>query len=358
MVTEATNLEKLDTKDLSTHTADEVLDEILTAAESRYSFRDFYHRWEHQQWQATEIDLSRDAADWQEMPDVVKDAMLDAMAGFYQGEESVTRNLAPLLLAAPTIEQEIFLSTQIVDEARHLVLFERFWQEVVGAEGDSQVHLEQLRPEYSKWYRTLFFDGPLGLDGRSDKVRENPRDPTLYVEAITLYHTILEAGLALLGQRFLLDLCRAMEVLPGFNEGFMAVTRDESRHVGGGVRILREMCERDPKQKETVMRVHRESVPYVVRLVHDPDEDFDLDLVNYVPQEYIQSPQESHRYSLNHIMKRLKAVGIDVGEINELGEMAWGEFEKAVAEWEERTGDEHFARSFPDQHAKGPARVA
>ena len=65
--------------------------------------------------------------------------------------------------------------------------------------------------------------------------------------------------------------------------------------------------ENDPKVGEHILRVMHESIPFSVRLITPPDVDFDGEMVNYVPQEYIQSAQESHRYSMTHIMKRLSA---------------------------------------------------
>lgn len=354
----ATKIEDLDIKGLAKHTPDEVLAAVLDVAEVKYSFRDFYYRWEHQQWQATEIDLTKDAEQWPGLPVPVSSTLAEVMSNFYHGEESVTRNLGPILLAAPRIEHEIFLSTQIVDEARHLVFFERYFKEVVRMEGDVEAHLASFRPQYSRWYSTLFFDERLGLDGRADSLRQDPKNLGLYAETIALYHLVLEAGLALLGQRFLLDMCRGLGVLPGFYEGFMAVTRDESRHVGGGVRIIRELIENDAEMAKRVLDVMYESIPYTVRLISPPDEDFDAELIQYVPEDYLQSPQESHRYSLTHIMKRMRSAGLSAGDVNALGEYAWKEFEKTLSEWEERTGEEHFARSFPDDHAKGAAKVA
>src|SRR5713101_8305625 len=154
----AVNIEELDIKGLAKHTPDEVLAEVLDVAEVKYSFRDFYHRWEHQQWQATEVDLTTDAAQWSGLPDPVRDTLTEVMGQFYNGEESVTRNLGPILLAAPRVEHEIFLATQIVDEARHLVFFERYFKEVVHMDGDVEAHLAAIKPTYSRWYSTLFFD--------------------------------------------------------------------------------------------------------------------------------------------------------------------------------------------------------
>ncbi|HVL80674.1 MAG TPA: ribonucleotide-diphosphate reductase subunit beta [Actinomycetota bacterium] len=351
------DLEGLDLDQLSQHTPDELLEEVLPVAEARYTYDDFYRRWEQQHWLATDIDFSTDREQWTEIPQVLRSQMLGTFAAFYQGEESVTRNLAPLMLAAPRVDHEIFLTTQTVDEARHTVFFRRLFNDVVGMEGGIQDHLTRFRPEYGPWYENLFF-GERGLDGRADRLRQDPSDVGLFAETVTLYHLVLEAGLALLGQRFLLDLCRNLKVLPGFYKGFMAVTRDESRHVGFGVRVIRELREQDPSIEGRVLAVMREAIPDVVRLTHPPDEDLDLEILDVIPPDFINPPQEAHRYSFTHIMKRLLAAGFRSEEVNELGAFAWEEFEKTVGEWEARTGGTHYARMFPEQHAAGAARVA
>ncbi|HVE91812.1 MAG TPA: ribonucleotide-diphosphate reductase subunit beta [Actinomycetota bacterium] len=350
-------LESMDIEGLARHTPDELLDNVLTVAERRYTYDDFYQRWESQHWLATGIDFSVDAEQWPKLPQALRNEMLGTMAAFYQGEQSVTQNLAPLMMAAPRIDHEIFLTTQTVDEARHVVFFRRFFNDVIKLEGGTQEHLERFRPYYGRWYTNLFF-GPRGLDGRGDALRKNPSDIGLFVETVTLYHLVLEAGLALLGQRFLLDLCRNLGVLPGFYKGFMAVTRDESRHVGFGVRVLRELREADPSLGPRIMDVMRESIPDVVRLTHPPDQDHNLELLEVIPAEFVIGPQEAHRYAFTHILKRLSAVGFGTDEVNELGEFAWAEFEKALGEWEARTGGTHYARLYEKDHALGPARVA
>lgn len=350
-------LESLDIEGLAKHTADELLDEVLPVVERKYTYDDLYQRWEKQHWLATEIDFSVDREQYAKLPRAMQEQLLATFGQFYQGEESVTRNLAPLLLAAPRTEHEIFLTTQTVDEARHTVFFQRVFNEVIGWDGHAEDHLPRLRANHGRWYSNLFF-GDEGLDGMGDKLRQNPGDVGLFAEMITLYHLTLETGLALVGQRFLLDLCRSMNVLPGFYKGFMAVTRDESRHVGFGVRVIRELREQDPAIGERVMARMHMYVPDVVRLLQPPDEDYDLELLDVVPAEYLMSPQDGHRYAFTHIMKRLSAAGFDAAVVNDLGDYAWTEFEKAIGEWEERSGGTHYARMYVDDHAKGPARVA
>ena len=49
---------------------------------------------------------------------------------FFVGEQAVTDTLSPLVHAAPDEPSRIFLSTQLVDEARHAVFFSKFFDEV------------------------------------------------------------------------------------------------------------------------------------------------------------------------------------------------------------------------------------
>jgi ribonucleoside-diphosphate reductase beta chain len=52
------------------------------------------------------------------------------------GEQRVIADLAPFLQAAPTGEIELFLATQLVDEARHAAFFDRFGAEVMCLSAD------------------------------------------------------------------------------------------------------------------------------------------------------------------------------------------------------------------------------
>lgn len=351
-------LEQADLEGLASHTADELLEHVLPDMESRCSYDDLYERWEKQHWMATAIDFTQDRVDWLAMPQVIRDQFTGTFAAFYQGEESVTRNLAPMLMAAPRLEHEVFLTTQTVDEARHMMFFKRVFNEVLGWEGDAADHVKRIKPYMGPWYSNLFFDPGDGLDGMGEKLRQNPNDVGLFAETVTLYHLVLETGLALVGQRFLLDLCRGIGGMPGFYKGFMAVTRDESRHVGFGVRVIRELKEADSTIGPRVLEKMYRHMPDAVRLLHPPDEDYSAEILDLVPPEAVMGPQNGHRYAVGHILKRLSAAGFTAEECNELGAFAWSEFEKALEEWESRTGGTHFARLLADDHAKGPARVA
>jgi ribonucleotide reductase beta subunit family protein with ferritin-like domain len=91
------------------------------------SYDKLYRRWEENPWSATGIDFSVDREHWQsKLNDVQREAALWNYALFLVGEEAVARTLTPVLDAAPEHAQKLFLTTQIVDEARHTVFFDRF----------------------------------------------------------------------------------------------------------------------------------------------------------------------------------------------------------------------------------------
>ena len=138
----------------------------------------------------------------------------------------------------------IFLCTQIADEARHVRFFNRFYDEVGVLEADNlQDRLaetsEHVNPEFDPLFDEM-------LKRRVDRLARQPEDLETLVEAVTLYHMVIEGMLALTGQHFILEYNEQVGTLPGFVEGFNNVARDEHRHVAFGARFLRDMAQEDP----------------------------------------------------------------------------------------------------------------
>src|SRR5215212_2753455 len=69
---------------------------------------------------------------------------MSGLSAFFTGEQRVTDELGPIMRACPDEEMRIFLSTQIADEARHVMFFDRFYSEVGVYEADSlEARLEE-----------------------------------------------------------------------------------------------------------------------------------------------------------------------------------------------------------------------
>ena len=81
------------------------------------SYGQLYALWEKQNWKAHELDFTVDKEQWLTTPAESQAHTAWSLGSFYIGEERVTADLAPFLLAAPSGEVEMFLATQLVDEA-------------------------------------------------------------------------------------------------------------------------------------------------------------------------------------------------------------------------------------------------
>ncbi|HEY6116881.1 MAG TPA: hypothetical protein VI172_13075, partial [Candidatus Dormibacteraeota bacterium] len=126
---------------------DDVLSFIDRGIENMPSYMDLYRRWESQQWAVSDLDFTLDHRDWLESSEQDRKATLWSHRLFFNGEERVTATLAPFVWAAPTPEIEVFLSTQMVDEARHTVFFEKWWREVCGTGAKDMTQLlVEIRP--------------------------------------------------------------------------------------------------------------------------------------------------------------------------------------------------------------------
>jgi ribonucleoside-diphosphate reductase beta chain len=268
-------------------------------------YRELYALWERQQWSVHALDFSRDRKDWHERisPDE-RFARMYGLSAFFVGEQRVAAELGPMMRAMPDEDARIFLCTQIADEARHVAFFDRFYSEVGVLEAD---HLEGRLAEVEEHLNDEFgvlFDQLLG--DRVDRLAREPDDLETLVEAITLYHMVIEGMLALTGQHIIISYNEEMGTLPAFVEGFTNVARDEHRHVAFGARFLREMAGRDPRYQEAITRTLGEVVPVADGVLRpkwrDPSED-DVAIFG-------TSVTDARVYAAKALERRLKVIGL------------------------------------------------
>src|SRR3954466_15735238 len=165
------------------------------------SYAQLYNLWERQQWATQDIDFTQDRIDWHErIPAEERFQRMYGLSSFFIGEQKVAEELGPMMRAAPTEEMRIFLCTQIAGEARHVAFFNRFYEEVGVLEADSLPgRLEETSAHLNPKFHELFDDL---LKSRVDKLARDPGDLVTLVEAITLYHMVIEGMLALTSQHF------------------------------------------------------------------------------------------------------------------------------------------------------------
>ena len=225
------------------------------------------------------------------------------LSSFFIGEQKVAEELGPIMRAAPTEDQKIFLCTQIADEARHVRFFERFYREVGVLESDDLVEMlaetsEHLNDNFGRLFDEM-------LKQRTDRLSAEPEDTEALVEAVTLYHMVIEGMLALTGQHFIMDYNEREGTLPAFVEGFQNVARDEHRHVAFGSVFLREKAREDDRYKQAIQRTLEEVAAGRRRraLAALGAEGDDWELFGY-------SLEETRQFAGTCLMRRLKVIGL------------------------------------------------
>jgi ribonucleotide reductase beta subunit family protein with ferritin-like domain len=280
----------------------------IPAATEQITYPDLYARWERGNWRATEVDLSQDRIDWHErMTPEQRRGLMWIFTLFFHGEDAVADTLGPYVDAAPLEEQKEFLTTQQVDETRHTVLFKRFFEEVVGV-GDGTVGgtLRATAPDLTWGHRQTFGH----LEEMAQRLRENRRDKRLLARAVTLYHIMIEGGLAQSGQHILETKLEELDLLPGFRAGLRNVALDEQRHIAFGVRLLADLYREDPDAIcEAIVDEFREVLPWTTCVGELPgwDETYTTSL-GYTLQELYEEGARMQE-------ARLRAVGLPLDDI-------------------------------------------
>jgi hypothetical protein len=269
------------------------------------SYARLYRLWEENNWSATGIDFSVDKEHWSsKLTDRQRESALWNYAMFLVGEEAVARTLTPVLDAAPTHAQSIFLTTQVVDEARHHVFFDRFMREVVGLGSDTESTLAAMGPHLTWGFKGVFDE----LDKVTEALRKKPKDRALLAQSVALYHFVVEGLLAVPGQHFIKRYVEALDILPGFSEGIRNVSRDESRHVAFGVKFLGELI-KDPECRAASIELWERVLPFAIGVFVPPNMDhsyahcFDFTL------------EEIYGFGLRSFETKLRRIGIDPKEI-------------------------------------------
>ena len=308
----------------------------------------FYRRWETQQWAVSDLDFTTDTRDWANLPPPVRATLTVTMKLFFVGEQIVTDTLAPVLHAAPAEDERIFFATQLADEARHTVFFQRYFEEVLGHAGGIRAALHDFAPALRAGYRRIFYTD---LPNAIDRCRLDPKDPVAFVEAVVTYHLIVEGYLALGGQRTVLRLLRRVGILPGFVAGFTAVARDESRHIGFGVLALRRRVVGDPEMARVIARKVHDLLEPAVRVVVGPDEKLPFEHVTEVPEPMRVDPIEARQFAVESLTKRLRAAGLSERAVKQVGDRMYGLYDQLWAEYESTHGVEHPVRFWQQRTA-------
>ena len=220
-------------------------------------------------WDPAAIDLAVDREHWARFTHDEREFILRTIALFQAGEEAVTVDLLPLIetiAAQGRIEEEIYLTSFLWEEAKHVELFRRWLDDVAEARHD-------LWGYVTPSYEALFVEElPRSMNAlRTDRSQE------AQIRASTTYNMIIEGVLAETGYHGFRESLVANGLLPGLLEGITLVARDESRHIRYGVYLLNRLIATTPGGWEVMNQRMNELLGPAMGVVSEFWDHFDPD---------------------------------------------------------------------------------
>jgi ribonucleoside-diphosphate reductase beta chain len=260
-----------------------------------------YRRWEDSQWSPFDVDLSADGEQWPALDPGVREVIYFVLSSLMVAEERITTKFTGLVAAHGSEEEATFLSTQQVDEARHMQFYARFRDDVIAEPQRIADHVERAREQVSDSFRQIFDQA---LVDAHEQLLANPGDVAAKVRFVTLYHLVIESTLGLTSFKFVTDYLNDQRLLPGFVEGYSKIHHDETRHIGYGVWFLRETVREHPALAEAVRETLRALLPAVAESLKPPGAGDGSDELLGVTQ------QEIRAFALGGLTRRLNLIGV------------------------------------------------
>ena len=260
-----------------------------------------YEDWERAHWAAQDIDLARDASEWPQLEAGERDLLHWVLSSLMVAEERISTQFCGLVLAQDDEEEGSYLSTQLVDEVRHMQFYARFQDEVIADPATISAHVARAREVLGGPFAKVFDEA---LVAAHDRLLASPRDREAKVDFVTTYHMVIEGTLGLTTSHFLLELLRERGLLPGFVDGYGRIAADEQRHIAYGTWFLRQAVSAQPAMEDVVRRTLLELLPAVAEAVSPPSEGaFDpLGIEG----------GELREFALGTLNRRLKLIGVSL----------------------------------------------
>jgi ribonucleoside-diphosphate reductase beta chain len=188
-------------------------------------------------WNPSDIDLAQDILDWQWLKKNEQDWVLRLTSLFQAGAEAVTRDVLPLIQVIASegrLEEEMFLTTLLFEEAKHADFFRRFLDQVARVRGE-------LTHYHTANYRAIFYKA---LPQALNRLRVDA-SPRAQVNAAVTYNLLVEGVLAETGYHAYLTALERHGLLPGTCKAIKLLKQDEARHMAYGIYLLSRLIAAD-----------------------------------------------------------------------------------------------------------------
>lgn len=218
-------------------------------------------------WDPASFDFTQDRRDWEALDELQRETILSLTSLFVAGEEAVTLELLPLVLAIARegrIEEELYLTTFLFEEGKHTELFSRFLHEVAGRPTDlDRFHVPS--------YKAIFYEQ---LPQTMNRLLTDSSLEALARAAVT-YNMIVEGVLAETGYHSYHLSLSENGLMPALCSALVEIKRDESRHIAYGVFLLSRLVAEDPAIWDVIEARMQELFPYALGVVTETFEQYE-----------------------------------------------------------------------------------
>jgi ribonucleoside-diphosphate reductase beta chain len=218
-------------------------------------------------WNVDDLDFTEDAEDWQRLTPDQQQGLLGVTVRFLAGEQAVTDELVPMLAAAHALgrfDWVTYLSTFLMEEAKHAEFFMRWHSEVVGILEPEEVaaHFlsrgktvdpsgrfevrDVLHEALPKYGRELL---EAAMNGGEEEIER------ALVRFSAAYNAFVEGVLTMPSYEIVIDTTRLWDSFPTLREGFRLILLDEGRHITFGTGACRTLIEKNPDYEAIVHEV-------------------------------------------------------------------------------------------------------
>lgn len=241
-------------------------------------------------WNPSDIEFSQDMNDWKALTDAERQLLLHLTAMFQVGEEAVTVDLLPLLMVVAgegRLEEEMYLTTFLFEEAKHTDFFDHLLRDVFGEVTD-------LQQFHSDDYQTIFYDAL----PQTMKALLTDQSAEAQIRASVTYNMIVEGVLAETGYHGYFTILDQRGIMPGVREGITLLKQDESRHIAYGVFLVSRLLAASPHLWELVESELNRLLPAALGVVGEV-------FTRYDPVPFDLSPDIFIDFALGQFQKRV-----------------------------------------------------
>ncbi len=261
-------------------------------------------------WNVDDLDFGQDVTDWKRIDEGQREGLLGVTVRFLAGEQAVTDELVPMIAASHALgrfDWVTYLSTFLMEEAKHAEFFMRWHDEVVGVLEPEEVArhflvrgatvdpsgrfevrdvLHEALPAYG---RDLL---EAAMDGSEEEIER------AFVRFSAAYNGFVEGVLTMPSYEIVIDTTVLWDAFPGLREGFKLILRDEGRHITFGTGACKTLIEKNPDLESEVHSVFDAYRGNVVGLV---------EYQKAVPGLEVQKYQDQ---KVRHYRNRCREMGI------------------------------------------------